>query len=414
MAANVETMFSVREKPWHGLGTIVTEAPASADAIRLAGLDWTVVQEPIYTNFNKPVEGYRANVRSSDRKVLGVVSDRYKVVQNVDAFSFTDELLGKGVRYETAGSLQEGRKVWLLARLPREYIIAGERISPYLVFSNTHDGSGSVKVAVTPVRVVCNNTLNLALDTAKRSFSMIHTGNIQDKIQEAKDTLFMAEKYMDCLGIEFEQLRRQKITDEQVREYIELLLPMEKEPTEIQRKNIIRLRRNTEKEKSQASDSFKRACFNWGIGRELYTAPFIWIPAAKAAIQRKGDKYVSNERFTVSTISFNDNREITSLEIVDAEWKIPMRILSNQKKCNGAACILYPGVLEELAGKRGNLFIIPSSIHETILLPDDETILAGDLKKMIHEVNTTQVSPDEVLSDSLYYYDAVKKEIVMA
>lgn len=242
MSANVETMFSVREKPWHGLGIIVKEAPTSADAIRLAGLDWTVVQEPIYTNFNNVVEGYRANVRSSDRKVLGVVSDRYKVVQNVDAFSFTDELLGRGVRYETAGSLQEGKKVWLLARLPREYIIAGERISPYLVFSNTHDGSGSVKVAITPVRVVCNNTLNLALNTAKRSFSMIHTGNIQDKIQEAKDTLFMAEEYMDCLGVEFEQLRRQKITDAQVKEYFEQLLPMEKEPTPIQSKNIIRLR----------------------------------------------------------------------------------------------------------------------------------------------------------------------------
>lgn len=242
MAANVETMFSVREKPWHGLGIIVKEAPTSADAIRLAGLDWSVVQEPIYTNFNRVVDGYRANVRSSDRKVLGVVSDRYKVVQNVDAFSFTDELLGKGVRYETAGSLQEGKKVWLLARLPREYIIAGERISPYLVFSNTHDGSGSVKVAITPVRVVCNNTLNLALGTAKRSFSMIHTGNIQDKIQEAKDTLFLAEEYMDCLGVEFERLRRQKITDAQVKEYIESLLPMEKDPTPIQSKNIIRLR----------------------------------------------------------------------------------------------------------------------------------------------------------------------------
>ncbi len=254
MAANVETMFSVREKPWHGLGTIVKEAPTSADAIRLAGLDWSVVQEPIYTNFNRVVEGYRANVRSSDRKVLGVVSDRYKVVQNVDAFSFTDELLGKGVRYETAGSLQEGKKVWLLARLPREYIIAGERISPYLVFSNTHDGSGSVKVAITPVRVVCNNTLNLALGTAKRSFSMVHTGNIQDKIQEAKDTLFMAEEYMDCLGVEFEQLRRQKVTDAQVKEYIELLLPMEKEPTPIQRKNIIRLREDMMKRYYDAPD----------------------------------------------------------------------------------------------------------------------------------------------------------------
>ena len=254
MAANVETMFSVREKPWHGLGTIVKEAPTSADAIRLAGLDWSVVQETIYTNFNRVVEGYRANVRSSDRKVLGVVSDRYKVVQNVDAFSFTDELLGKGVRYETAGSLQEGKKVWLLARLPREYIIAGERISPYLVFSNTHDGSGSVKVAITPVRVVCNNTLNLALGTAKRSFSMIHTGNIQDKIQEAKDTLFMAEEYMDCLGVEFEQLRRQKITDAQVKEYIELLLPMEKDPTPIQGKNIIRLREDMMKRYYDAPD----------------------------------------------------------------------------------------------------------------------------------------------------------------
>ena len=254
MAANVETMFSVREKPWHGLGKIVMEAPTSKDALELAGLNWSVVQEPIYTEFNEVVEGYKANVRDSDRKVLGVVSDRYKVVQNADAFSFTDELLGKGVRYETAGSLQEGKKVWLLARLPREYIIAGERISPYLVFSNTHDGSGSVKVAITPVRVLCNNTLNLALSTASRSFSMVHTGNIQDKIQEAKDTLFMAEQYMDCLGAEFEELRRQRVTDAQVNEYIELLLPMEKDASQIQSKNIIRLREDMKKRYYDAPD----------------------------------------------------------------------------------------------------------------------------------------------------------------
>lgn len=263
MAAYVESMFSVREKPWHGLGTIVMEAPASAEALKLAGLDWTVVQEPVYTDNQELIKGYKANVRSSDRKVLGVVSDRYKVVQNTDAFSFTDELLGKGVRYETAGSLQEGRRVWLLARLPKEYVIAGERISPYLVFSNTHDGSGSVKVAVTPVRVVCNNTLNLALDNAKRSFSMVHTGSIHDKIQEAKDTLFMAESYMDSLGIEFEQLRRQKMTDEQVREYIELLLPMEEEPTPIQSRNIMKLRRDMEQRYYEAPDLQK-------VGKNAY------------------------------------------------------------------------------------------------------------------------------------------------
>ena len=254
MAANVETMFSVREKPWHGLGTIVAEAPTSADALKLAGLDWNVVQEPIFTDLNEPIEGYRVNIRDIDRKALGVVSDRYKVVQNTDAFSFTDELLGKGVRYETAGSLQEGKKVWLLARLPREYIITGERISPYLVFSNTHDGSGAVKVALTPVRVVCNNTLNLALTTANRSWSMIHTGNIKDKIREAEDTLFMAEKYMDSLGMEFENLRRQKVTDAQVKEYIEILLPMEKDATSIQSKNTLKLREDLQHRYYDAPD----------------------------------------------------------------------------------------------------------------------------------------------------------------
>lgn len=242
MAALVETMYSTREKPWHGLGVVVKEAPTSEEALRLAGLDWNVVQEPIYTPFREKIEGFKANVRDTDRKVLGVVSDRYKVVQNVEAFSFTDELLGQGVRYETAGSLSGGRRVWLLARLPREYIIAGERISPYLVFSNTHDGSGSVKVAVTPVRVVCNNTLNLALETAQRSFSMVHTGNISDKITEARDTLFKAESYMDRLGAEFEQLHQQKVTDAEVQKYIELLIPMESNATRTQEKNVNRLR----------------------------------------------------------------------------------------------------------------------------------------------------------------------------
>ena len=207
MAANVESMFYVRETPWHGLGTRVNEALNSEEALTAAGLDWNVIQEPIYTETEELIEGYKANVRDTDRQVLGVVTDRYKIVQNQEAFAFTDELLGEGVRYETAGSLQGGRKVWLLAHLPHEYIISGERISPYLVFFNSHDGSGAIKAAITPIRVVCQNTLNLALSTAKRSWSMIHTGDIKGKMQEAKDTLFLAEKYMDNLGKEFETLR---------------------------------------------------------------------------------------------------------------------------------------------------------------------------------------------------------------
>lgn len=254
MAANVKTMFYVRETPWHGLGTRVVEAPGSEEALELAGLNWKVRQEPIYTDNNLLIPGYKANVRDLDDKVLGVVTDRYKVMQNDEAFTFTDGLLGEGVRYETAGALLDGRKVWILARMPREFIINGEQISPYLVFSNTHDGSGAIKVAVTPIRVVCNNTLNLALSTAKRSWSMVHTGDVQGKMEEAKQTLFMAEKYMSRLGREFETLRKIELTDRQVMDYIKLLLPYENEDNSLHVRNINRLREDMQKRYFDAPD----------------------------------------------------------------------------------------------------------------------------------------------------------------
>ena len=192
-----------------------------------------------------------------------MVTNRYKVIQNEEAFSFTDSLLGEGVRYETAGSLQGGRKVWLLARMPQDYIITGERISPYLVFSNTHDGSGAIKVALTPIRVVCNNTLNLALSSAKRSWSMIHTGDIQGKLEEAKDTLFKAESYMDELGKEIEDLRMKRMSDQQILDYIEILLPLDENMTAQQKKNIIRLQEDMKMRYFDAPDLK-------GVGKNAY------------------------------------------------------------------------------------------------------------------------------------------------
>ena len=254
MSANVESMFFVRETPWHGLGIKVEEALDSASALSLAGLDWKVEQMPVYTGDRKMIPGYKANVRDRDGKVLGVVTDRYKVVQNAEAFAFTDELLGRGVRYETAGSLQDGRRVWILARLPREYIITGEQITPYLIFSNSHDGSGAIKAALTPIRVVCQNTLNLALDTAKRTWSMIHTGDIRSKLREAEESLFLAEKYMASLGAEIENLQRKKLTDKQVLGFMEELLPLEAGAAVQQKKNVEKLRKDMERRYFDAPD----------------------------------------------------------------------------------------------------------------------------------------------------------------
>lgn len=242
MPANVETMFYVREAPWHGLGNRVEHALSSFDALQEAGLDWNVVQRSILTDTLMEIPGFKANIRDTDNQVLGVVTNRYKIVQNHEAFAFTDDLLGEGVQYETAGSLQNGRKVWLLAKLPKNYIISGDRISPYLVFSNSHDGSGSIKVAMTPIRVVCQNTLNLALNNTKRIWTTIHTGDIKSKLDEAKKTLLLAEYYMDKLGAEVDRLNRIKILDYKVMEYIDFLIPMPDNASKIQNKNVQQLR----------------------------------------------------------------------------------------------------------------------------------------------------------------------------
>lgn len=254
MAAAVETMFYTREKPWHGLGTMVMEALDSKKALELAGLNWSVFQQEIITADGVPISGFKANLRSTDNQVLGVVSDRYKVVQNEEAFAFTDALLGEGVRYETAGSLQDGRRTWILAKLPQKYIISGDEITPYLVFMNSHDGSGAIKAAMTPIRVVCMNTLNLALSTAKRSWSTNHIGDIKGKLEDARYTLLYADQYMAELGKTIDALNRIKISDKKVYEYIDELFPLVDGASEQQKKNLLRLKEDVKMRYFDAPD----------------------------------------------------------------------------------------------------------------------------------------------------------------
>ena len=227
MAANVEFMYSASNTtPWHNQGIVIADAPTSEDAIKIAKLDWEVLPKPIYDEFGREIPGYKVNRRSSDNKNLGIVTDRYKVVQNAEAFAFTDALLGEGVRYETAGSLASGKRVWMLARM-EDSVIAEENMENYLVFTNTHDGTGAVRVAMTPVRVVCQNTLNLALRTAQRHWSCAHKGDIQSKLDDARYTLLNAKQYMEALQEEFGELKLKKVTDKQVREMTDRLLQIE-------------------------------------------------------------------------------------------------------------------------------------------------------------------------------------------
>lgn len=227
MSANVETMFSVREVPWHGLGTIIEEAPTSKDAIELAGLNWEVLSNPIFDNRGKEIQGFKANTRSSDNSVLGIVSNKYQIVQNSEAFEFTDNLIATGdVRYETAGSLRDGKQVWLLAKLDTTKVV-GDDVDPYICFTNTHDGTGAIKVCMTPIRVVCNNTLNVALRTAKRTWSTKHMGDMEYKMMEAKETLGLANEYMKKLDEQADIFANTKISDDEIEKVLNDLFPVD-------------------------------------------------------------------------------------------------------------------------------------------------------------------------------------------
>lgn len=213
MTANVSFMASGHgQVPWHRTNYVTVEGTmTSEEALHLAKLDFDVLQEFVYDRFGNQIHGYRLNYKSDDRTLLGLVSDRYRVVQNTEAFAFTDALIGDGCRYETAGALNGFRTIWLLATLePRN--IMGEQYDNYLCFMNSHDGSGAVKVCITPTRVVCQNTLNLALRTSKRTFSIRHVGDISNKIREANETLRLSEEYLTQVSEKYIELAQKKIS----------------------------------------------------------------------------------------------------------------------------------------------------------------------------------------------------------
>ena len=236
MPANVETMYSAVETPWHRIGTITSEAVNSTEAIKSAGLDWTVSARPIVTfdrenetegNFIDIPDTF-ATVRDSDDSVLGVVGDRYKIVQNEECFNFLDTVVDDSeATYETAGSLNNGKIVWMMLNLGKEIKVDDDVTVPYLLMVNSHDGSTSVRGLPTPIRVVCSNTLRLALSSkAYKGFSFRHTQNVDGRIEQARTLLNLSYEYVDGFQEEMEKLLDTTVTDDMFYDILENLMPL--------------------------------------------------------------------------------------------------------------------------------------------------------------------------------------------
>lgn len=235
------SFFSVKEKAWHGLGRIVDQYPTSREAIAFAGLDYQVQKANLLASlpsdeidqneFTVPVGGYFATMRTDANAVLGVVGREYQIVQNRDAFTFFDSIVGgNGIMYETAGSLGKGERIFITAKLPG-YIQVGvdDLIEKYLFLTTSHDGSGSITAAFTPVRIVCTNTLNAAMKNMTNVVKIRHTSNAKDRLRTAHKVMGITSRFSDEVGEVFNEWAKKPITDPQLKKLIQFAMAPNRE-----------------------------------------------------------------------------------------------------------------------------------------------------------------------------------------
>lgn len=227
MPANVQTMFSGRgEVPWHKLGTIVQGVLTSRDAIAAAGLGWGVVKHPIFARIPdapgsehgrfKRVDSMFATVRDDTNRPLGVVGPQYVPITNESLFSCLDDLRaasGGVATYETAGALGDGERVWMLMVAGEDIRIAGDDIRPYILCSASHDGSSAVRIRPCTTRVVCANTLALAMgEKVAREVAIRHTASAEARMREAARALGIIAESHRVFAVTADSLLRATFT----------------------------------------------------------------------------------------------------------------------------------------------------------------------------------------------------------
>jgi phage/plasmid-like protein (TIGR03299 family) len=249
------SFFSVNQKAWHGLGQIVEQYPTSEEAIKHAGLDYEVIKTPLYTkdstiietatgietgNNELQVPDYFTNIRTDNNAVLGVVGKDYHIVQNREAFNFFDAIVGSeaGILYETAGALGHGERIFITAKLP-DYIRVGKGddvTEKYIFLTTSHDGSGSITAAFTPVRIVCQNTLNASLRNMTNVVRIKHTSGAKQRIENAHKIMGLANTLSTQLQGIFNEWTKAKVSDREVKKLIQLALCPNKETLDLLKK----------------------------------------------------------------------------------------------------------------------------------------------------------------------------------
>lgn len=235
MPDNVENMFYVGEEPWHKKGIKLDSPPTSEEAIRLAGLNWNVQLADLFTKNKVKANGYYGVQRMDNNNILGVVGNGYRPLQNSKAFEFFDPLINeKYADYETAGAIDDGKIIWILVKINKESkfdVLEGDTIEKFLLLSNSHDGSSSVSIKFTPIRVVCQNTLNYALSQGETT-KIRHVYSMDKKMIDLAKTILPIDSVYKNIEKLFVNMSTIKLKSKQVDQYFESIYPIKKEDNE--------------------------------------------------------------------------------------------------------------------------------------------------------------------------------------
>lgn len=235
MPHEIDSMMYFGQTPWHGLGVKVDKPATAEEALNAAGLDWESIKVPVFAKHQRGetlIPDTFAMMRSdrmvgADAAILGVVGSQYEPIQNRDAFRFFDPIVGEGAAvYHTAGSLGVGERVWILAKLPDDIKVSGQDITEkYLLLYNSHDGSGAAQIKFTPIRVVCQNTLSMALK-GEALIKLAHTRGISVRMSEVHSAVQFIKTTYQKIEDEFHKMASRSVDDLRLKEYVERVFPI--------------------------------------------------------------------------------------------------------------------------------------------------------------------------------------------
>ena len=344
MAANIEfnlerntySFYSLKEVAWHGLGQIVAEAKTPEEVIRLANMDYEVALAPMFANFlpkntsqviqvdngficqvispenghiieevKIPKKGVKvpdifATYRTDNFDVLGTVGSRYEPVQNTEAIDFiynvcknSNVLTPSDVVIETAGVLGRGERIFVTAQLPT-YELCGDEMKKYILFTTSHDGSGSIQACFTDIRVVCNNTLNAALQNCSNMMRFKHTKNVANALDKGAMMMVKALQYTDEVKNIFNIANVKPVNDNLILDYLTDIMCTPKEKEDVLKNSTSTIIRGTEDIISTRKLNKLTEIRNYiesGVGQDTHKGSLLWVYNGVTSYLNNGVKY---------------------------------------------------------------------------------------------------------------------------